>query len=75
MKIKFLNKAADAINLHAPLHSTSVTEKIRVYFRDKKPPVTSFEYTGTVAGKLFNFASTLVLSNLDVSDYLSNPRT
>ena len=36
MKIKFLkNKAVNAINLPALLQSTSVTDKIPVYFRDK----------------------------------------
>ena len=73
MKIKFLNKAVDAINLPALLRSTSVTDKIPVYFRYKQPPIVSYEYTGTVASKLFNFAPTL--SNLIVSEYLSNPQT
>ena len=68
MKIKFLNKAVDAINLPALLRSTSVTDKIPVYFRDKEPPIVSYEYTSTVASKLFNFAPTL--SNLNVSEYL-----
>ena len=39
MKIKFLNKTVDAINLPALLRSTSVIDKIPVYFRDKEPPV------------------------------------
>ena len=56
MKIKFLNKAVDAINLPALLRSTSVTDKIPVYFKDKKAPTVSYEYTSTVASKLFNFA-------------------
>ena len=73
MKIKFLNKAVDAINLPALLRSTSVTDKIPVYFRDKEQPIVSYEYTSTVASKLFNFAP--ALSNLNVSEYLSNPQT
>ena len=73
MKIKFLNKAVNAINLPALLRSTSVADKIQVYFRDKEPPVVSYEYTSTVASKLFNFAQTL--SNFNVSEYLSNPQT
>ena len=73
MKIKFFNKAVDAINLPALLRSTSVTDKISVYFRDKEPPIVSYEYTSTVASKLFNFAPTL--SNLNVSEYLSNSQT
>ena len=73
MKIKFLNKAVDAINLPALLRSTSVTDKIPVYFKDKEPPTVSYEYSSTVASKLFNFSP--ALSNLIVSKYLSNPQT
>ena len=73
MKIKFLNKAVDAINLPALLRSKSVTDKIPVYFGDKEPPIVSYEYTSTVARKIFNFAP--ALSNFNVSEYLSNPQT
>ena len=73
MKIKFLNKTVDAINLPALLRSTSVTNKIPVYCRDKEPPIVSYEYTSTVASKLLNFAP--ALSNLNVSEYFSNPQT
>ena len=73
MKIKFLNKAVDAINLPALLRSTSVIDKIPVYFGDKEPPIVSYEYTGTVASKLFNFAP--AISNFNVSEHLSNPQT
>ena len=55
MKIKYLNEAVDAINLRALLRSTSVTDNILVYFRDKEPPIVSYEYTSTVGSKLFNF--------------------
>ena len=73
MKIRFLNKAVDAINLPAFPRATSVTDKIPVCFRDKEPPTVSYEYTSNVASKLFNFAP--ALSNLNVSEYLSNPQT
>ena len=73
MKIKFLNQVVHAINRPALLRSTSVTDKIPVYFRDKEPPMVSCEHTGTVASKLFNFAPTL--SNLNVSENLLNPQT
>ena len=73
MKIKFFNKAVDAINLPALLRSTSITNKIPVYFRDKETPIVSYEYTSTVASKLFNFSP--ALSNLNVSEYFSNPQT
>ena len=71
MTIKFLNKAVDAINLPALLRSTSITDKIPVYFRE--PPIASYEYTSTVASKIFNFAP--ALSNLNVSEYLSKSQT
>ena len=73
MKIKFLNKAVGAIDLPALLRSTSVTDKIPVYVRDKEPPIVSYQYTITFASKVFNFAPTL--SNLNVSEYLSKPQT
>ena len=73
MKIKFFNKAVDAINFPALLRSTSVTNTIPAYFRDKEPPIVSYEYTSTVASKLFNFAR--ALSNLNVSEDFSNPQT
>ena len=41
--------------------------------RDKEPPTVLYEYTSTVASILFNFAP--ALSNLNVSEYLSNPQT
>ena len=56
-----------------PSTRSSVTYKIPVYFRDKEPPIVSYEYTSTVASKMFNFAP--ALSNLNVSEYLFNPQT
>ena len=73
MKIKYLNKAVDAINLPAHLRSTSVADKIPGYFRHKEPPIVSHENISTIASKIFNFAP--ALSKLDVSEYLSNPQT
>ena len=72
MKIKFLHKGIDAINLPQLLRSQSVTDKIPAYFKDKEPPIISYQYTNTVANKLFNFSSTLL--NLDITNYLSNPQ-
>ena len=73
MKIKFMNKAKDAIKLLAILRLKSVTERIPVYFRNKEPPIISYEYTNTIARKPFNFASTF--SNLDITNYLSSPHS
>ena len=66
MKIKFLNKAVDAINPPVLLQST-------ISLLDKEPLIVSYEYIIIVVTKLFNFAS--VLSNVNVSDYVSNSQT
>ena len=72
MKIKFLRKGIDAINLPQLLRSQSVMDKIPAYFKDKEPPIISYQYTNAVASKLFNFSS--ALSNLDITNHLSNPQ-
>ena len=72
IKIKFLRKGIDAINLPQLLRSQSVMDKIPVYFKDKEPLIISYQYTNTVASKLLNFSSTL--SDLDITNYLSNPQ-
>ena len=66
MKIKFLHKGIDAINLPQLLRSQSVMDKIPAYFKDKEPPIISYQCTNTVDKKLFNFSSTL--SNLDITN-------
>ena len=70
MKIKFLHKGIDAINFPQLLRSQFIMDKIPPYFKDKEPPIISYQYTNTVASKLFNFSSTL--SNLNIMNYLSN---
>ena len=70
MKIKFLHKGIDAINLPPLLRSRSVLDKIPAYFKDKEPPIISYQYTNTVPNKLLNFSSTL--SNLGITNDLSN---
>ena len=72
MKNNFLHKGTDVINLPQLLRSQSVMDKIPAYYKDKEPPIISYQYTNTVANKLFNFSSTL--SNLDIMNYLSNPQ-
>ena len=73
MKIEYLHKGIDAINLPGLLRFKLVTDKVPLYFKNREPPIISYQYTNTVASKLFNFSSTL--SNLDVTNYLSSPRS
>ena len=72
MKAKFLHKGIEAINLSQLFRSQSVMDKIPAYFKNKEPPIISYQYTYTAASKLFNFLSTL--SNLNITNYLSNPQ-
>ena len=72
MKIKFLQKGIDLINLPQLLRSKSVMDKTPAYFKDREPPIISYQYTSTVASKMFNFSSTL--SNMNITNYLSNPQ-
>ena len=73
MKIEYLHKGIDAINLPGLLRSKLVTHKVPVYFKNREPPIVSYQYTNSVFSKLFNISSTL--SNLDVTNYLSSPRS
>ena len=69
---KFLHKGTGDINLPQLIRSQFVMDKIPAYFNDKEPPIISYQYTNAVSNKLFNFSSTL--SNLDITNYLSNPQ-
>ena len=55
MKIKYLHKGIDAINLPGLLRSKLVTNKMPVYFKNREPPIISYQYTDTVASELFSF--------------------
>ena len=71
IKLDFINKGIDAVNLPSILRSKSVTETVPTYFKEKEPPIISYTYTKTIANKIFNFSSTL--SDLDHHQYHSNP--
>ena len=71
IKLDFINKGIDAVNLPSILRSKSVTETVPTYFKEKEPPIISYTYTKTIASKIFNFSSTL--SNLDYHQFHNNP--
>ena len=56
IKLDFINKGIDAVNLPSILRSKSVTETVPTYFKEKEPPIISYTYTKTI----FNFSSTLL---------------
>ena len=71
IKLDFINKGIDAVNLPSILRSKSVTETVPTYFKEKEPPIISYTYTKTIASKIFNFSSTL--SDLDYHQFHNNP--
>ena len=71
IKLDFINKGIDAVNLLSILRSKSVTETVPTYFKEKEPPLISYTYTKTIASKIFNFSSTL--SDLDYHQFHNNP--
>ena len=71
IKLDFINKGIDAINLPSILRSKSVTETVPTYFKEKEPPIISYTYTKTIAIKIFNSSSTLLDS--DYHQFHNNP--
>ena len=70
IKLDFINKGIDAVNLTSILRSKSVTETVPTYFKEKEPPIISHTYTKTITSKIFNFSSTL--SDLDYHQFHNN---
>ena len=70
IKLDFINRGIDAVNLPSILRSKSVIETVPTYF-EKKTPIISYTYTTTIASKIFNFSSTL--ANLGFHQFHNNP--
>ena len=70
VKLDFINKSIDAVNLPSILRSKSVTGTVPTYFKEKEPPIISYTYTKTIASKIFNFSSTLL--DLDYHQFHNN---
>ena len=71
IKLDFINKGIDAVNLPSILRSKSVTETVPTYFKEKEPPIISYTYTKTIASKIFNLSSSL--SDFDNHKFHNNP--
>ena len=71
IKLDFINKGIDAVNLPSILRSKPVTDTVPTYFKEKRPPIISYTYTKPIASKIFNFSSTL--SDLDYHQFHNNP--
>ena len=47
------------INLSQILHSKPVKKSIPSFFQNQTPPIISYSYTKTIAGKIFNFKQSI----------------
>ena len=59
LKVPFHNKGIEMINLSQILHSKSVKKSIPSFFQNQTPPIISYSYTKTIAGKIFNFKQSI----------------
>ena len=71
IKLDFINKGIDAVNLPSILRSKSATKTVPTYFEENEQPIISYTYTTTIASKIFNFSSTL--ADLDFHQFHNDP--
>ena len=73
LKLKFVNKGMDDINLSNILHDIRTCEKVPQYFQNRSPPVISYKYHNTFAAKILNFNVTV--RNIDIDDFIKSPQS
>ena len=71
IKLDFISKGIDAVNLPSTLKSKSVIETVPTYFKEKETTISSYTCTKAIAGNIFNFSSTLLY--LDHHQFHNNP--
>ena len=70
MSILYHNKGIDMVNLPRILNSKYVRDAVPNFVPSSTPPIVSFKYTKTIAGRIFNQKK--VVENLDVNVGTSN---
>ena len=71
MKLRFINKGIDAVNVSNILHNKNVRSTIPPYFKNQSVPVLSYKYTKTISSKIFNHKK--ALQCFDVDNFLTSP--
>ena len=64
IKIPFINKVMDFINLPCICHDKSVTSSIPDYFQNYVPPINCYKYNKHIRHTFFNFNK--LVSDLDI---------
>ena len=64
IKISFINKGIDFINLPRIFQDKSVTQDIPTYFQNSEPPIICYKYNKPIRNTIFNFNK--LVSDLDI---------
>lgn len=67
LKVSFLNKGIDFIDLPSIFRDTRVTEAIPKYFKNSEPPVICYKYNKPVRNVIFNYNKIVADLNIDSS--------
>ena len=65
LKIKFIDKGMDLINLGCILRSKSVINSLPISIENRDPPVVSYSYPPPISGKIFNYKQTSLNCSFD----------
>ena len=64
IKIPFINKGIDFIDLPSIFKDRSVTSSIPAYFQNSEPPIICYKYNKSIKNTVFNFNK--LVSDLDI---------
>ena len=64
IKIPFINKGIDFIDLPSIFQDKSVIQSIPTYFQNSEPPIICYKYNKPIRNTIFNF--TKLVSDLDI---------
>ena len=64
IKIPFINKGIDFIDLPSIFQDKSVTQSIPTYFQNSEPPIICYKYNKPIRNTIFNFNK--LVSDLDI---------
>jgi hypothetical protein len=64
IKLNFINKGIDIINLPSIFNNKNITEVIPKYFKNREPPIICYKYTKPVRNLIFNYNKTV--SDVDI---------
>jgi hypothetical protein len=71
LKIPFIDKGIDFINLQSIFRDSKVVDSVPLYFKNKEPPVICYKYNKPTRGFIFNYNQ--IVADLDIKS--SKPST